>query len=53
MARLVRRNPTTFKTRSDVTPLPLAARVLMRRFGLMPGMAVAVAAAAGFDLEVR
>ncbi|WP_428665034.1 hypothetical protein [Reyranella sp.] len=37
----------------DETALPLAVRLLVRRFNLLPGVAAAVAAAAGFNMEVR
>lgn len=46
-----RRNPLAGEATSP--SLPLATRFLMRRFGLMPGMAAVIAAAAGFNMETR
>jgi len=47
------RNLNHTDNNDDGPSLPLAARVLMRRFHLMPGLATAIAAAAGFNLEVK
>ena len=44
-----RRNPLADKA----MPLPLATRFLMRRFGLMPGMAAVIADAAGFNVDIH
>lgn len=51
LAKRRRRRKPGIDTLEPSSPLPYAVRRLMRRYSLTPGMAAAVAAAAGLSLE--